>query len=285
MGRGFQHKDYYQTLGIEPGASPEEIKKAYRQLALQFHPDRNPGDQAAEERFKEISEAYGVLIDSSKRSLYESSFRRAQATGQPWDFAYSQEEIFRDIFANSNASEIFRELNREFSRMGFRFDERFLDSLFFGGRGVFFGKIFFEGPDGLTYRSFGNRPGSSEFGKDFVFPDLDLHAMPHRLTWKERAFSWFWRKFFGFLFWLIQPSGSRSAGEENLDLTLPLPLKRQETASATMKEVSFRRQGRIETLRVKIPAGVQDGMTLRLRGKGESRVGKVGDLYLKVQLK
>jgi len=285
MVRGFQQKDYYQTLGIEPGASPDQIKKAYRQLALQCHPDRNPGDQAAEERFKEISEAYGVLIDASKRSLYESSFRRAQATGQPWDFAYSQEEIFRDIFTNANASEIFRELNREFSRMGFRFDERFLDSLFFGGRGAFFGRIFFEGPDGFTYRSFGNQPGSFQFGEDFISPDFDLQAMPRKLTWKERAFSWFWRKFFGFLFWLIQPSGSKSAGEGNLDLTLPLPLKRQEAATATMKEVSVRRQGKIETLLVKIPAGVQEGTTLRLQGKGENRGGKVGDLYLKVQLK
>jgi curved DNA-binding protein len=285
MQRGFQQKDYYQTLGIEPDASPDEIKKAYRQLALQFHPDRNPGDREAEERFKEISEAYGVLIDASKRSAYETSFRRAQATGQPWDFAYSQEEILRDIFANANASEIFRELNHEFSRMGFRFDERFLDSLFFGGRGVFLGRIFFEGPDGFAFRSFGHPPGSSEYGKDFVFPDVDLHAMPRRLTWKERAFSWFWRKFFGFLFWLIQPSGSRSVPQENLDLTLPLLLKRQETAAETTKEVAVRRQGRIETLVVKIPAGVQDGTTLRLRGKGESKVGKVGDLYLKIQLK
>jgi curved DNA-binding protein len=285
MVREFHQKDYYKTLGVEPGASPDEIKKAYRHLALQFHPDRNPGDQAAEEHFKEISEAYGVLIDASKRSLYDSSFRRAQATGQPWDFAYSQDEIFRDIFANANASEIFRELNREFSRMGFRFDERFLDSLFFGGRGQFFGGIFFEGPDGLTYRSFGSQPESSGARSDSIFPDFDLNATPRRLTWKERTFAWFWKKFFGFLFWLIQPSGRRPAQEEGLDLTLPLPLKPKETATATMKEISFRRQGRIETLRVKIPAGVQDGTRLRLRGMGEKRDGKAGDLFLKVQLK
>ena len=60
--------DYYDTLGVARGASAEDIKKAYRKLAMQFHPDRNPGDKAAEHRFKEISEAYDVLKDDQKRS-------------------------------------------------------------------------------------------------------------------------------------------------------------------------------------------------------------------------
>ncbi len=64
-------KDYYEVLGISPGASSEEIKKAYRQAALKYHPDRNPGNKAAEEKFKDAAEAYSVLIDSEKRSIYD----------------------------------------------------------------------------------------------------------------------------------------------------------------------------------------------------------------------
>lgn len=64
-------KDYYATLGVEKGASAEEIKQAYRKLALQFHPDKNAGDKAAEERFKHINEAYSVLGDPEKRSNYD----------------------------------------------------------------------------------------------------------------------------------------------------------------------------------------------------------------------
>lgn len=63
--------DYYETLGIERGASAEEIKKAYRQAALRFHPDKNPGDAAAEERFKRAAEAYAVLGDPDKRARYD----------------------------------------------------------------------------------------------------------------------------------------------------------------------------------------------------------------------
>ena len=63
--------DYYGTLGISRGATPDEIKKAYRKQALKFHPDKNPGDSEAEQRFKEISEAYEVLSDESKRNLYD----------------------------------------------------------------------------------------------------------------------------------------------------------------------------------------------------------------------
>ena len=61
-------RDYYEVLGIDKGASTEEIKKAYRKQAVKFHPDKNPDDQAAEEKFKEVGEAYGVLSDDQKRA-------------------------------------------------------------------------------------------------------------------------------------------------------------------------------------------------------------------------
>src|SRR3989338_1674543 len=64
-------RDYYQVLGVDRGASAEDIKKAYRKLAMQHHPDRNPGDHAAEESFKEAAEAYAVLSDPEKRAQYD----------------------------------------------------------------------------------------------------------------------------------------------------------------------------------------------------------------------
>src|SRR6201986_3367035 len=63
-------RDYYEILGVAKGASAEEIKKAYRKVAMQFHPDLNPGDKAAEEKFKEAAEAYEVLSDADKKAQY-----------------------------------------------------------------------------------------------------------------------------------------------------------------------------------------------------------------------
>src|SRR6059058_3567326 len=77
--------DFYKTLGVENGASDDEIKKAYRKLAMQYHPDRNGGAKEAEEKFKEITEAYDVLRDPQKRAAYdrygEAGLRGAAGAG------------------------------------------------------------------------------------------------------------------------------------------------------------------------------------------------------------
>ena len=64
-------RDFYEILGVSKSSSQDEIKKAYRKVAMQFHPDRNPGDKAAEEKFKEAAEAYEILSDADKRAQYD----------------------------------------------------------------------------------------------------------------------------------------------------------------------------------------------------------------------
>jgi curved DNA-binding protein len=87
-------EDYYKTLGVDKNAPEDDIKKAYRKLAMKFHPDRNPGNKQAEEKFKKLSEAYAVLSDQEKRKQYDSfgsdAFRQR----------YSQEDIFKDFDLN-----------------------------------------------------------------------------------------------------------------------------------------------------------------------------------------
>ena len=84
-------KDYYKTLGVDKKATDEEIKKAYRKLAMKYHPDHSKGDKGAEEKFKAISEAYAVLSDKEKRKQYD--------TFGSTDFSqrYSQEDIFKNF--------------------------------------------------------------------------------------------------------------------------------------------------------------------------------------------
>ncbi|HFC47149.1 MAG TPA: J domain-containing protein, partial [Dissulfuribacter thermophilus] len=86
-----QGKDYYKILGVSKDATQEEIKKAFRKLALKYHPDRHKGDKEAEERFKEINEAYAVLSDPEKRRQYDTF------GSQEFHQHFTREDIFRDF--------------------------------------------------------------------------------------------------------------------------------------------------------------------------------------------
>src|SRR5205809_3448116 len=96
-------RDYYEILGVAKSASADEIKKAYRKVAMQYHPDRNPGDKAAEEKFKEAAEAYEILSDQDKRAQYDryghagvsNNGRGGHPGGMNMDDIFSQ---FGDIF-------------------------------------------------------------------------------------------------------------------------------------------------------------------------------------------
>ncbi|TVQ43670.1 MAG: J domain-containing protein [Gloeocapsa sp. DLM2.Bin57] len=92
-------KDYYATLGVSKTATPEEIKKTFRKLALKYHPDRNPGDKVAEARFKEISEAYEILSDAEKRSKYDRFGQYWQQAEQPnWGSGTTRPNVSYDGF-------------------------------------------------------------------------------------------------------------------------------------------------------------------------------------------
>ncbi len=95
-------RDYYELLGLTKEASGDDIKKAYRKLAMQYHPDRNPGDASAEQAFKEVSEAYEVLKDDQKRAAYNrfghAAFENGGGGGRPGGFEFNFGSGFADIF-------------------------------------------------------------------------------------------------------------------------------------------------------------------------------------------
>ena len=140
-----EYKDYYKVIGVERSASEDEIKRAYRKLALEYHPDRNPGNPEAEEKFKEINEAYQVLSDSEKRAHYDrlgSAYSQyASSGGRPGNF-------------NWNAWSVGG------APGGARVDAVDLDDLLGGSFSDFFRQIFGGRAAGGEYSTYGDLFGS-----------------------------------------------------------------------------------------------------------------------------
>lgn len=128
-----EFKDYYKILGVEKSATQDEIKKAYRKLAMKYHPDRNPGNKSAEEKFKEITEANEVLSDPEKRKKYDTlgaNWKQYQNTGTGFDDFFSQFGGARR--SGGTTYEFSGDLGDLFGGMGGGFSD-FFESFFGGG--------------------------------------------------------------------------------------------------------------------------------------------------------
>jgi curved DNA-binding protein len=295
-------KDYYGVLGISPGASAEEIKKAYRHLALATHPDRNRNDPGAEERFKEINEAYGVLSDPEKRSQYEE-FRRNGARqgtsdyGRPrGGFSYSQEEILRDFFNSRHAQDVFTEMQREFQRSGFRFDEHFINSLFFGGKTIFFQGVIWGNGQGRRTIRFGDLSGGQARPRGTHSPPAKPEAPKGVFQSGIALLTNAGKKIGGYLLkkalGLPDSTGQgashpkRVSGSDR-DLTYSLVISAHQAARGGKIEVQLPHLQGGKKVSVSIPAGVHPGTRLRLKSMGQALPGwpeKRSDLYLQVQV-
>jgi curved DNA-binding protein CbpA len=273
-------RDYYAILGVQATATDEEMKRAYRRLALRYHPDRNPGDPRAEERFKEVSEAYAVLMDPTRRREYDR-LRGERARGsRPRAPRWREEELFRDLFRDPRAASIFEELTREWTRMGYRGNEAFLRDVFFRGRAVVV-----IGPGGIRWvGSFGGRaPAERADGSPSAGGAEWAPSLPGFLGWlwgrlKETAGAP------GRLVRQLLGISEGGGGSRRGDLVYEIALGSEDLGQGGRYRVTLRRPGRTEELLVRVPPGLRPGTRLRLRGRGEPGTdGTPGDLFLVVR--
>ena len=264
-------RDYYDTLGVEKNADKSEIKKAYRKLALKYHPDKNPSKEA-EERFKEISEAYAVLSDAEKRSMYD----RYGHAGI--DQQYSYEDIFRGV----DFGDIFRGTSSGFESFGF--DNIF--EHFFGGRAGFGcqGRRMHRGAD-LRYDIEISLEGASE-GLETVIrvPRSEICDVCNGSGAKPGTSP------------KTCPSCNGSGQIQSSRRTAFGMFTQVTTCGKCHGQGSIIEErcpechgnGRVQKTRdieIKIPRGMDDESQLRLAGEGEAGSGGSGDLYVVVHIK
>ena len=265
-------RDYYEILGIAKGASAEEIKKAYRKVAMQFHPDRNPGDKAAEEKFKEAAEAYEVLSDADKRAQYDRYGHAGMGAGA---------RGFGGGGGNMNMDDIF-------SQFGDIFGDDIFGS-FFGGQG--------------GGRSRGGQRMRGVRGSNLrVKLKLSFEEIAKGVTKSIKV-----KKYVGCN--TCSGSGAKDKGSiqtcstcggsgqvrkvtstflGQMQTVTTCPACNGEGTTITAKCGSCKGEGRVygeETVTIDIPAGVQEGMQLNVSGKGNAgeRGGMAGDLIVLIE--
>ena len=259
------NEDYYKILGLNKSATADEIKKAYRKLAVKYHPDKNPGNKAAEEKFKKVSEAYEVLSDPKKRADYDqfgSDYFRAGGAGGAGG---------PGGFGGAGGAQNFRDPYEMFSQM-------------FGGAGGAGGASFFEDMLGGRGRSRRAR-AHGQPGANLQYT-LEI-SLDEAFTGTEKTFK----------IAKLDPCGA--CGGSGADPSVPTGLFGMtqtcpqcggsgQVSQAACKACGGQGRVRVEReLKVRIPAGVDNGSKLRIAHEGEAGTngGAQGDLFVIIQLR
>lgn len=283
-----EYKDYYKILGVEKTASQADIKKAYRALAKKYHPDKNKGDKTAENKFKDISEAYEVLGDKDKRTQYDqlgANWRQFQHGGRPGGGQYQ-------------------------GYGGGGFSQEDINEMFGGGAGGGFSDFFqqFFGGGGGFGQAAGGRTRAHK-GHDYQAEmEISLEEAYNgtsrlittdkqqlRITTKPGVAD-------GQTLRIKGKGGPAAAGGESGDLYIKVLIRPHPTfkrkgddlytdLNLDMYTAILGGETHVDTMsgkiKLKIPAGTQSGKSLRLRGKGMPHYGKPdqhGDLYVKINV-
>jgi molecular chaperone DnaJ len=244
------HKDYHSILNVTREATEEEIKKAYRRLALKYHPDRNPGDRAAEEHFKEINEAYEVLGNPEKRVRYEQ-FGSVDDGGAFFDFGFRRnfDDMFNDLFSDFFGGQ--RQRARKGDDLRYNLEIEFEEAIFGAEKEIELPKVERCTACNGTRLEPGCKPYTCEYcgGRGQT------------------------RQSHGFF--TINKTCDRCGGE---GYVIKDPCK----ACKGKGQVRTKK-----TLNIKIPPGVDNGSRLKVRGEGSHQYGDTqpGDLYVVLTVK
>jgi len=262
-------RDYYEVLGVAKGSTQDEIKKAYRKVAMQYHPDRNPGDKSAEDKFKEAAEAYEILSDADKRSQYDR-FGHAGVAGNGRGFGGGGHMNMDDIF----------------SQFGDIFGEDIFGS-FFGGAGGRPGQRRGRGVRGSTLR-IKLKLNFEEIAKGVTKSIKVKKYVPCNTCSGSGA------KDKGSIQNCNTCGGSGQVRKVTntflgqMQTVTTCPTCSGEGSVITSKCTSCKGEGRVfsdETVTIDIPAGVQEGMQLNVSGRGNAgeRGGPAGDLIVLIE--
>jgi len=258
-------KDLYQTLGLAPNASDEDVKKAFRRIALLHHPDRNLDDPEAEDRFKEANYAYSILGNRAKRGRYDL-FRqfRANAFAFGWGGHQNYERFLEDLFLNTPIADF---------TSGFPWN------------GALWGRL-------GSFLSFSRASASfvsrflRELRRDYSSP----RPQPPReaRSFRQRARSRGARQnadiriAAAVLEFAGDPDHSSHPGAGDMEWVLPISTR--EAENGAWLQVSFSEDSRWERLRLRVPAKLPNGAVLRVKNKGRRASGAPGrgDLYFRI---